>query len=236
MTIVERCRPWLAGAVVCLLLAGCATSTENMTADEQLLREQSDSFVAENVFGGAAEGAIIGAIAGAILGGIIGGDATSMGYGAAAGAGAGAIAGGVDGYIQAKEAQYQADQVLMARAVAEDIRADNEKLANYLQTASRVVERDKQKLALLQSQVATKQMSLDQAREEAALVRDNSETIAGVLDDAKAKRDNYVESRASLADTSDVDAEISRLNTQIAQLEQQLTQLNASLELTDLSG
>jgi outer membrane lipoprotein SlyB len=220
-----------------LLLAGCATSTENMTADEQLLREQSDSFVAENVFGGAAEGAVIGAIAGAILGGLIGGDATSMGYGAAAGAGAGAIAGGVDGYIQGKEAQYQANQVLMARSVAEDIRADNEELAKVLQTASRVVEADKQKLAKLQSQVAAKEMSLDQAQQEAALVRENSETIAGVLEDAKTKRDKFAESRGQLStDTAEVDAEIGRLNTQIAQLEQQLDQLNASLELTDLSG
>ena len=39
-------------------------SNANLTSDEKLLREQSDSFVQENVFGGAATGAIVGCLLG----------------------------------------------------------------------------------------------------------------------------------------------------------------------------
>lgn len=221
-----------------IVVAGCATNHENMTADEKLLHEQSDSFVEENVFGGAATGAIIGTVLGALLGAAIGGDATSAGYGAAAGFGAGAIAGGVDGYLQAKEAQEGANQVLMARAVAEDVRKDNQKLSAVLQTTTRIVEADKQKLARLHEQVASNQITLDQARDKAAAVRENSEVIEDVLSDARKKRDNYVDARNRLSgtDSAELDSEINRLNSEIAELERQLTSLNASLELTDLAG
>lgn len=221
-----------------VMLAGCATNYENLTGDERLLREQSDSFVAENVFGGAATGAIIGAVVGALIGAAVGGDAESAGYGAAAGAGAGLIVGGVDGYLQGKAAQYQANQVLMARAVAADVRRDNERLSELLETASRVIEADKRKLEQLQSQVEARQITLDQAREEAEVVRENSETIGETLADARNKRNKYIDARnrLSFGDTSELDMEIHRLNAEIAELEQQVASLNASLDLTGLGG
>ena len=221
---------------ISMAVAGCASNYENMTADEKLLHEQSDSFVEENVIGGAATGAIIGAIAGALLGVAIGGDAESAGYGAAAGLGAGAIVGGVDGYLQAKEAQEGANQVLMARSVAEDVRKDNQKLAAVLQTTTRVVEADKQKLARLQEQVASNQITLDEARDKAASVRENSEVIEDVLSDAREQRDKYIDARNQLVYGAELDGEINRLNSEIAELERQLTSLNTSLELTDLAS
>jgi hypothetical protein len=221
-----------------LTLAACATNYEHLTGDERLLHEQSDSFVAENVFGGAGTGALIGVFVGALLGAAIGDDAESIGYGAAAGAAAGAIAGGVDGYLQAKQARYEADQVLMPRAVAADVRKDNQKLSELLQTASRVVEADKQKLARLQAQVQAQQITLDRARAQAAAVRENSETIEQTLEDAREKRDNYVHARNRLSwgDTAELDWEINQLDTEIAALDQQVAALNASLELTGLGN
>jgi uncharacterized protein YcfJ len=219
-----------------MAVAGCASNYENMTADEKLLHEQSDSFVEENVIGGAATGAIIGAIAGALLGAAIGGDAESAGYGAAAGLGAGAIVGGVDGYLQAKQAQEGANEVLMARSVAEDVRKDNQKLAAVLQTTTRVVEAEKQKLARLQEQVASNQITLDEARDKAASVRENSEVIEDVLSDAREQRDKYIDARNQLVYSAELDGEINRLNSEIAELERQLASLNTSLELTDLAS
>jgi DNA-binding transcriptional regulator of glucitol operon len=221
-----------------VMLAGCATNYENLTADERLLREQSDSFVAENVFGGAATGAIIGGVLGALVGAAVGGDAESAGYGAAAGAGAGLIVGGIDGYLQGKAAQYQANQVMMARAVAADVRKDNQRLSELLETASRVVEADKRKLEQLKAQVEARQITLDQASEEAEVIRENSETIEDTLADAREKRDNYLDARhrLSFGDTAELDMEIHRLNAEIAELERQVASLNASLDLTGLEG
>ena len=217
-------------------LAACVTNYEHVTADERLLHEQSDSFVSENVFGGAGTGAFLGAVAGAFLGAAFGGNAKSVGYGAAAGAIGGAIIGGVDGYLQAKEARYQANLVLMERSVAADVRSDNQRLSQLLQTSSRVVEADKQKLGRLQAQVAARQVTLDRARAEAAAVRENSGTIEETLKNAREKRDNYVDARNHLGGgvTGELDMEIRQLNNEIEALEQQVAALNASLELTGL--
>jgi hypothetical protein len=239
--MIRRVRPWqsrLFAVAMTMMLAACATNYENLTGDERLLREQSDSFVAENVFGGAATGAIIGALLGALVGAAVGGDAESAGYGAAAGAGAGLIVGGIDGYLQGKAAQYQANQVMMARAVAADVRRDNQRLSELLETASRVVEADKRKLEQLQSQVEARQITLDQARKEAEVVSENSETIEETLADAREKRDNYLDARnrLSFGDTAELDMEIHQLNAEIAELEQQVASLNASLDLTGLGG
>jgi hypothetical protein len=234
-----RARPiGFAALIAVFALAGCATNYEHLTADERLLREQSDSFVAENVFGGAATGAIIGALLGALVGATAGGDTEAIGYGAAAGAGAGLIVGGIDGYLQGKAAQYQANQVMMVRAVAADVRRDNEKLSELLETTSRVIEADKRKLEQLRSQVEARQITLEQAREEAEIVAANSETIEETLVDATEKRDKYIDARnrLSFGDTAELDMEIHRLNAEIAELEQQVASLNASLDLTGLGG
>ena len=60
----KRWRSRALSVAMSVVVAGCASNYENMTADEKLLHEQSDSFVEENVMGGAATGAIIGAIRG----------------------------------------------------------------------------------------------------------------------------------------------------------------------------
>jgi hypothetical protein len=226
-------------AVAVLFLGGCATHSyteASMTSDERLLREQSDDFVQENMFGGAATGAIFGCILGAVLGASLGSSGKDAAIGCGAGAGAGALIGGVDGYMQAKEAQYQANQVAMAQSVAADVRAQNQELQRAVDTAQRVVDNDRQRLAQLQSQVAAKQMTLEQARAEADVIRDNSAQIADILAAAREKRDNFIQARNDLAtsDTYELDQEIDQLNHEIAKLEQQLASINTSLDLTGL--
>jgi len=222
-----------------LFAGGCASDgyTEaSMTSDERLLREQSENFVQENVFGGAVQGAMWGCLFGAVMGAALGSNAGDIAIGCGAGAGAGALVGGVDGYLQAKEAHYQANQVAMAQSMAADVRAQNEQLEKAVQTAQRVVDNDRQRLEQLQAQVAARQITLEQARAEAQLVRDNSEEIQEILVAAREKRDNFIEARNSLStgSTAELDSEIHRLNGEIAQLERQLATINASLELTGL--
>src|SRR5690348_12094714 len=151
------CRKGLAIVLAGALLAGCTQTmgypgtdqryaASSQTADERLLREQSDSFVQDNVFGGAATGAIVGCVLGALAGALIAHDAKSAAIGCGAGGAGGALVGGIDGYTQAKAAQAQAHGVLASRAIAEDVRKQNEQLSQAVQTAQRVVDNDQRRL------------------------------------------------------------------------------------------
>jgi hypothetical protein len=243
MTPTIRCaRRWVAIGTAAMFLAGCASpsyrsaSAPGLTPDERLLREQSDSFVQDNVFGGAVTGAVVGCVAGAILGALIAHDAKAAAIGCGAGGAGGAIVGGADGYMQAKSAQAQANQVVMAQSVAEDVRKQNQELETAVQTAQRVVDGDQRKIEALQARLASKQVTLAQAQAEAEAVRDNSRTIQTILADAQKKRDNFVQARSKLpgGDTADIDAQIAAMNSQIAQLEQQVSSINASLKMSGL--
>lgn len=247
---------WLALLACGALLAGCNdggsayyggagygtggglfnASYQPLTPDERLLREQSDGFVQDNVFGGAATGAIIGCVLGAVAGALLAHDARSAAIGCGAGGLGGAVVGGVDGYMQAKSAQAQANQVLMTRAVAQDVRKQNEQLSAAVQTAQRVVDNDQRHLDELNAKLAAKQMTLDQARAEASVVRSNTQQIEAILADAQEKRDKFVQARNQLhsGDTAGLDAEIARLNREIAQLQHQVSSINASLQLNGL--
>jgi hypothetical protein len=245
---IRGARRWVAIGTAALFLAGCAgpsyyrsasyqsSGAPGLTSDERLLREQSDSFVQDNVFGGAVTGAVVGCVAGALLGALIAHNAKGAAIGCGAGGAGGAIVGGVDGYMQGKAAQAQANQVVMARSVAEDVRRQNQELENAIQTAQRVVDQDQRKIDALNARLASKQVTLAQARAEAEAVRDNSRTIQTILADAQKKRDNFVQARNRLggADGGELDAEIAALNNQIAQLEQQVSSINASLRLSGL--
>src|SRR5258708_1987858 len=135
-------------------------NSANMTDDEKLLRQQSNSFVHDNTFGGAATRAILGCVLGGVLGALLGGKAQAAAIGCGAGAAAGGIAGGVDGYLKGKAAQTQANEVLMARSVTEDVQKQNAQLEAAVQTAQRVVDEDQKKLDQIQPPLAAKPMTL----------------------------------------------------------------------------
>src|SRR5215470_13100244 len=136
-------------------------SNTNLTSDEKLLREQSDSFVQDNVFGGAATGAVVGCLLGGVLGALLGGRASSAAIGCGAGAAGGAIVGGVDGYMNAKAAQNQSNKILMTRSVTADIRKENGKLETAVQTAQRVVDADQKKLDQIKADLAAKTITIE---------------------------------------------------------------------------
>jgi outer membrane lipoprotein SlyB len=213
-------------------------SNTHLTSDEQLLREQSNSFVDDNVFGGAATGAVVGCLLGGVLGALLGGRASSAAIGCGAGAAGGAIVGGVDGYMNAKAAQNQSNKILMTRSVTSDIRKENAKLETAVQTAQRVVDADQKKLDQIKADLAAKTITIENARAQAAVIRQNSDEIAQILDAARKNRDNFVDARNKLqggVDTSQLDQEIAQLNGEIDQLQNQLASVNTSLSLTGLN-
>ena len=230
----------VAAAMLVVHVSGCSTSSEiepaQMTLDERQLREQSDSFVVESAGGGAIVLGTIGCILGATLVAFGGGDVGDVGRACAVAGAIGAVAGGVDGYMNAKEAQYKTNETAKMRSMAEDVRADNEKLRTLLESTRRVTENDQKRLDALKAEVDARTMTLEQAESEAAIVRANSEQIEEILNDVKDKRDLYLEAREQLRtnNTAELDKEIQRLNQDIAELEGHLGTVNASLQLTGL--
>jgi hypothetical protein len=214
-----------------------SSSSGNLTSDEKLLREQSDSFVQDNVFGGAATGAVVGCLLGGVLGALLGGRASSAAIGCGAGAAGGAIVGGVDGYMNAKAAQNQSNRILMTRSVTADVRKENAKLESAVQTAQRVVDADQKKLDQIKADLAAKTITIENARAQATVIRQNSAEIAQILDAARKNRDNFVDARNKLqgGDTGELDQQIAELNGEIDQLQNQLASVNTSLSLTGLN-
>lgn len=225
-------------ALACALALGACQTIGGppLTADEELLRTQSDSFVAENVAGGAVTGAAVGCLLLGILSIAANNNASSAGTACAIGAGVGAVVGGVDGYMNAKEAQYKANETAMMASMADDVRADNQKLAEMIETSSRVVENDRRRLQELSQKVTSKEITLEQARSEASVIRSNSEQIESILDEARKKRELYEDARGKLDtnNTAELDSEIDRLNTEISRLETQLAAVNSALRVSGL--
>lgn len=220
-----------------LALGACQTiGGPPLTADEELLRTQSDGFVAENVAGGAAAGAVVGCLILGILSVAANNNASAAGTACAIGAGAGAVVGGIDGYMKAKDAQYKANETAKMEAMARDVKEDNQQLAEMIDTARRVVDNDRRRLDELQQKVDSKVLTLEQAKAEAAVIRDNSAQIEDILEEARKKRDLYSDARSQLStsDTAELDSEISRLNSEIAQLETQLNTVNSALKVSGL--
>ena len=240
LSLVPRNGLCLSLIAMTVLTAGCATSRRHGSYDGDLQNEQSDSFVQDNAVGRAATGAVIGCIAGTLLDVLVAvatHGRSSPGIGCAAGAAAGAVAGGVDGYEQGQAAQAQATQVVMTRSVTADIEKENAKLQTALQTAQHVVDTDQEQLDQINSQLAAKSISLEDAKAKTPAIRDNTGQISAILDTARKKRDDFLSERSQLLgnDTAVVDREIAALSGQIARLETQLASVNASLTLTGLN-
>jgi predicted nucleic acid-binding Zn-ribbon protein len=234
------------GAALALsaLAGACATSpsspsdTAGLTPDEIALREQSASFVTQNVFEGALVNGAIGCALGAILVYSLTGEGKDAAVGCGVGGAAGAVYGGVDGYVTAKRTQAAENELGAVRAMTADVRAENEKLERLVESSQRVAENDRRRIEDLKSRIDSKQITLEQARTEAKLVRENTAQIEQVLVEARERRDNYVQARAQIASsagTGDLDREIDTLNGEIAELETQLTLVNTSLQVSGLS-
>ena len=230
--------------VSAMLLAACqTTSTDSSTpynaplsTDEELLRTQSDGFVTENVAGGAFVYGTVGCLAMGAASAISRGNIRDARSACLTGLVLGGIAGGVDGYMKAKEAQQKADRIAIAKAMADDVRTENDKLSEMVMTSRRIVETDRRRIEDLARKVEAKVLSLEQARAEAEVIRSNSEQIESILQAAREKRDGYEEARRRISggDTTELDAEIARLNVEINELEKQLDSVNTTLRVTGL--
>ena len=226
------------------LLGACATGpgltggTAGLTPDEIALREQSQSFVAQNVFEGAVVNAAIGCVVGAVFLYALTGEGDDAAVGCGVGGAAGAVYGGVDGYVTAKRSQAAENELAAIRAMTADVRAENEKLARLVDSSERVAANDRRRIEELKARIDAKQITVAQARAEAKLVRENTAQIEQVLVEARERRDNYVEAWSKLVaslGTQELDGEIATLNAEIAELETQLTLVNSSLQVSGLS-
>ncbi len=224
-------------------LSACATTpthptdTTGLTPDEVALRQDGAAFVAQNVFEGALVNAAIGCVIGALLVYSSTGEGDDALVGCGVGGAAGAVYGGVDGYLAAKRSEAAQNELAATQAMTADLRAENERLARLAESSRRVAENDRQRIAELRARIDAKQITVEQARAEAKVVRENSAQIGQVLVEARARRDNYLEARGKLAssDTTALDTEIATLNGEIAELESQLTLVNSSLQVSGLS-
>lgn len=224
-------------------LSACATTptqptdTTGLTPDEVALRQDGAAFVARNVFEGALVNAAIGCVIGAALVFSATGEGDDALVGCGVGGAAGAVYGGVDGYLAAKRSQAAQNELATIQSMSADVRAENERLARLAESSQRVTENDRQRIAELKARIDANQITVEQARAEAKVVRENSAQIEQVLVEARARRDNYLQARSTLtsSDTAALDTEIATMNGEITELESQLTLVNSSLQISGLS-
>lgn len=201
-----------------LLAAGCATGPEQtaggppLTPDEQRLRQQADAYN-ETVI----EGAIVGALVGALAGALIGGDAR----GAAIGAGA---------YLGQKQRQYSNEEQRL-ESITADVQADNERTANILASARKVISADKEKIKRIDQQLASGQIDLAQARDQMKTVDDNKAYLESTIANLKTKREqwwqvaNQSRAQGNPKQVAEMETEIKKMERQIAALESELDSL-----------
>lgn len=213
-----------------LLLSGCASgpSGPELTADERALREESQRLT-EVV----AQGGVVGALIGGLLGAALGGK-----RGAVIGAGAGGVVGGLGGYYVGKRQTAYATEEARIEAMIADVRADNVRLAGYIETAERVIAADRRRLDRLKADLAAAEISAAAAERELGAIRDNHAVIAETLESVRQQRDGYRQALAQASqdmpnvDLAAMDAEVRQMELQIAQLESELDSLDEALALT----
>lgn len=215
--------------------AGCATSpdhvTNAITVDEQSLRQQS-----KQMNKSIAQGAATGAVLGGLLGALMGGDRKSV----LIGVGAGAIMGGVGGYYVAKRQQDYANEEARIQAMITDVENDNKQLSEYIQTAHRVIESDKQRIKDIERQYASQEIALAAARAKFEQIRENRQIIAETIHAMHKKKAEYqyaldqTKQNNPESDLLELNDEIIQLEQQVAALEQDLDSLDDALALSKL--
>lgn len=209
------------GTVVaaCLFLAACATSNvdqSTLSPAEKRLREQADTFNQTVV-----EGAVAGCVAGLLVGLLAGGN--NRGQGAAIGCAAGAAVGGATGYYIADKQEQYANEEARLDSMTDDVRKDNQRLADMIATSRQVIAEDSKTLDGLNQKIASGQMSKEKAKQELARIDENTQYMQKTLAKLKEKHDEYVQARAQTQGSAQraqaMDKEIGTLEKQIAQLE-----------------
>jgi hypothetical protein len=228
-----------------LMLCGCegtmpfgeqAPPREPTPAEKQL-RDDAEAYN-KVVLGGALVGAAAGAAIGAVSCLFVDSrDRSSCAVQRAVIGGAvGGIAGAVDGYYTAKKQQATQQKVREIDLVTRDVRADNARLQAFIRSSDTVLAESRTKLTQLNSDVAAKKVSIQQAKAERAQIEQNRDLMQNTLDNMKKSRDVYNQTSAKMPATAagkrDLDAEMKRLNQEIAVLEKNVVAMNSALSVS----
>ncbi len=210
-----------------------AIKDPELAADEAALQEDANLFNS-TVAGGAALGAGVGILAGVLIGATTGRIDNMVRYGIAGGL-AGGVLGGVDGYMTATAQEASRKRIRQIDVITRDVQKDNENSEKLIESSKRFVESADRRIQEINTEVATKQTSIESARAERAQIEKSRNLMADRLADLKKKRDGYQQASAKLQgqeDTSALDAEIRRLNEQVATLEQTVVAMNQALAVS----
>jgi hypothetical protein len=227
-----------------LALAGCATApsdhryrgpSADLTPAEQRLRSQSNDLVRTNTQACLAGGAIAGI---AML--MLSQNRRDQGERAAVGALAGCAVGmGVNSYVQGKRRQYAFEEGRL-KAMLQDVRADNARVARLIDTSEEVIAADRRRIAEADRAYAAKEISLARARSELRAVGENrihlKQTHAALRQRQREwERISNYEKRLG-SDTSALDVEIEKLKEQISGLEEELILIDQQIRVSPISA
>lgn len=224
----------LAGAMLvsaCTTTGGTPVPDRPLTPQEQAMRARAKAYESTKL-----EGALLGCLLGGGLG-LLTGMAMSdnTGKGAATGALAGCAAGGLGGfaygsYIAEKQEQYATAELQYA-SMLEDARIENERLSGFVDISRQVMADDVARLDEINERLATGTISLENARQEVAVIDQNRAQIESSLEGLKEKEAELLEIRAqaaslgTMAQRAQMDTEIEVLQRQIGTLQEDLAVL-----------
>ncbi len=194
-------------------IAGCATSQETTPQGRALQSETSS--MTRSVLGGAAVGAVVGGLVGLLISG--------RGQGALIGAGIGAALGAGAGYLVGKAKRRYARAEDRLDYYARTYEAENQKLAQYNETARQVVAQDTARLASLRRRLAARKITRDQARADVSSARRHLALIDKALANV---RKRLAEARLAYRDVANT-AGASRLQNQIQRYSRAVSELSA---------
>lgn len=204
----------------CVFLAACATSNvdqSTLTPAEKRLRQQADTFNQTVV-----EGAVAGCAVGLLVGLLAAGNG-KKGQGAAIGCAAGAAMGGATGYYVADKQEKYANEEARLDSMTDDVRKDNQRLADMITTSRQVIAEDSKTLDSLNQKIASGKITKEKARQELARIDENTQYMQKTLAKLKEKHTEYVQAREQTNGSAQreqaMDGEISKLEKQISQLE-----------------
>lgn len=150
------------------------------------------------------------------------------------GAAAGAAVGGAAGYYVARRKQQYANENQRLDVMTNDVRAENQQMAQYVADSRAVVAQDKADLARLRGEYANRRASRADLDRRIAIAEQDAQAIQQRINAARRQQGEFIQARQQTPGPAggQMDAEIARLSQQIAQLEAQLNDLNTSIAIT----
>ena len=225
-------RRMAAALVGSVMLSGCvttgSTSNANLTPAEQRLRAQSDDFKTTVV-----QGAVVGAVLGGLLA-VLNEDNRNIGKYAAVGAGV----GGATGYYVAKRKESFANEEARLDSMIADVQGDNAKVIAMSNTTRSVIANDMARIDRIEKDLAAGTMTSREAKQQLALIDDNSEVLKGSLENLRMRQGEYKKASAEMAKGGDVRTQsLSAYNQEIAKLQDQIASMENDLDdLIDRRG